>query len=65
MGIHDARGDLLPSDKVDAVRQLMAEGESVLMLGDGTNDAPALSAATLGGALASQWRGIATESTSQ
>lgn len=65
MGIHDARGDLLPSDKVDAVRKLMAEGESVLMRGDGTNDAPALSAATLGVSLASQGRGIATESTSQ
>lgn len=62
VGINDARGDLLPSDKVDAVRKLMAEGESVLMLGDGTNDAPALSAATLGVALASQGRGIATES---
>lgn len=65
VGIDGARGDLLPLDNADAVRKLMVEGESVLMLGDGTNDAPALSAATLGVALASQGRGIATELTSQ
>lgn len=62
VGITIARGDLLPSDKVEAVRQLIGEGRSVLMMGDGTNDAPALSAATVGVALASQGRGIATES---
>ena len=62
VGIATSRGDLLPSDKVDAVRALIEEGRSVLMMGDGTNDAPALSAATVGVALASQGRGIATES---
>jgi heavy metal translocating P-type ATPase len=62
VGIEIARGDLLPEDKVAAVRRLLSDGESVLMVGDGTNDAPALSAATVGVALASQGRGIATES---
>ena len=62
LGIGKARGDLLPQDKVDSVRDLMRRGESVLMVGDGTNDAPALSAATVGVALASHGRGIATES---
>jgi heavy metal translocating P-type ATPase len=62
VGIEHARGDLFPEDKVVAVRKLQAEGESVLMIGDGTNDAPALSAATVGVALASHGRGIATES---
>ena len=61
VGIEDAKGDLLPEDKVSAVRALLGEGERVLMVGDGTNDAPALSAATVGVALASQGRGIATE----
>jgi heavy metal translocating P-type ATPase len=62
LGIGKSRGDLLPQDKVDAIRDLMERGESVLMVGDGTNDAPALSAATVGVALASHGRGIATES---
>lgn len=62
MGIDDARGDLLPQQKVEAVRDLMREGRHVVMVGDGTNDAPALSAATAGIALAAHGGGIAAES---
>jgi heavy metal translocating P-type ATPase len=61
-GISDARGDLLPEDKVDVVAQLDRAGERVLMVGDGVNDAPALSRAAVGIALASHGRGIASES---
>ena len=61
VGITEARGDLLPADKVDVVRALTAEGERVLMVGDGTNDAPALSAAAVGVALASHGGGITAE----
>ena len=50
-----------PVDKVEVVKQLIGDGESVVMMGDGTNDAPALSTATVGIALASHGRGIATE----
>ena len=60
-GIDDARGDMLPEDKVEVVRRLVHNGESVIMMGDGTNDAPALGTATVGVALASHGRGIATE----
>ena len=52
VGISEVYGDLLPQAKVDSVRRLMEEGERVVMLGDGTNDAPALSSATVGIALA-------------
>ena len=61
-GITEARGDLLPEDKVKFVRALVESGEKTLMVGDGTNDAPALSAATVGIALAAQGGGIAAES---
>jgi heavy metal translocating P-type ATPase len=61
LGFDDAHGDLLPEDKVRQVRALVDGGERVLMLGDGTNDAPALSAATVGVALASGGGGVTAE----
>lgn len=61
LGITEARGDLLPDQKVDVVRKLMADGHRVVMTGDGTNDAPALSAATVGIALAAHGGGISAE----
>jgi heavy metal translocating P-type ATPase len=61
VGIEEAHGDLLPAEKVAYVQGLMKEGEPVLMVGDGTNDAPALSTATVGIALASSGGGISAE----
>jgi heavy metal translocating P-type ATPase len=61
LGIADARGDIRPEQKVDAVRELLRQGYRVLMVGDGTNDAPALSAATVGVALAAHGGGITAE----
>jgi cation transport ATPase len=61
VGINEARGDLLPGDKTTVVEALVKQGHRVLMVGDGTNDAPALSAATVGIALASGGGGITAE----
>jgi heavy metal translocating P-type ATPase len=60
-GIAEVHGDLLPEHKVNIVRDLVAQGETVMMVGDGTNDAPALSAASVGVALAAHGGGIVAE----
>ncbi|WP_324199003.1 heavy metal translocating P-type ATPase [Nocardia amamiensis] len=51
VGITDVRAELLPDDKMTAVRQLQADGQKVTVIGDGINDAPALAAAEVGVAM--------------
>jgi len=51
VGIADARGNLLPEDKLAAVTALVAKHQVVGMVGDGINDAPALARATIGFAM--------------
>ena len=47
-GVDDFRADLLPEDKVDAIKSLLVEHGKVAMVGDGVNDAPALAISTVG-----------------
>jgi heavy metal translocating P-type ATPase len=61
VGIREVHADLLPAGKVAVVRELVDQGKKVLMVGDGTNDAPALSTATVGVALAAHGGGITAE----
>jgi heavy metal translocating P-type ATPase len=61
VGLDEFHGELLPEAKVAFIHRLVKSGEGVVMVGDGTNDAPALSAATVGVALASGGGGITAE----
>ena len=47
-GVDDFRAEVLPADKAAYVAQLRREGHTVLMVGDGINDSPALSEADAG-----------------
>ena len=47
-GVDDARGNLLPEDKLQAIERLRAEHGLSAMTGDGINDAPALAKADIG-----------------
>ncbi|QNP59723.1 heavy metal translocating P-type ATPase [Paenacidovorax monticola] len=50
-GIQDARGGLLPQDKLDALAELQRTRGATAMTGDGINDAPALARADVGFAM--------------
>ncbi|HZY71098.1 MAG TPA: heavy metal translocating P-type ATPase [Thermoplasmata archaeon] len=60
-GVEDVRGELLPAEKVEAVRQLRERRGPTLMVGDGINDAAALAAASVGVAMGARGAGVSTE----
>jgi Cd2+/Zn2+-exporting ATPase len=48
VGITEIRAELLPQDKVEAIEELVGRYNTVAMIGDGVNDAPAMARATFG-----------------
>lgn len=60
-GITKVKADLLPEEKVQSISEMQGQGNSVCMIGDGVNDAPALKIADVGVAMGSMGSDIAVE----
>ncbi|MFQ5583063.1 MAG: heavy metal translocating P-type ATPase [Calditrichia bacterium] len=61
VGLTDFRASLLPDEKVEAIKKLLEQHRSVAMVGDGVNDAPAMTKATVGIAMGAGGSDVALE----
>lgn len=62
VGINDVQANLLPQNKISAIKNLTESERPAIMVGDGVNDAPALAAADIGIAMGAHGSSAASES---
>lgn len=61
IGLTEAKGNLLPEDKVAAIQELKLRDTKIAMVGDGVNDAPAMANCTVGIAMGAAGSDVALE----
>lgn len=61
IGLTEAKGNLLPEDKVEAIKKLLQEDKKIAMVGDGVNDAPAMALSTVSVAMGAAGSDVALE----
>ncbi|WP_055442139.1 heavy metal translocating P-type ATPase [Lacinutrix himadriensis] len=61
IGLTEAKGNLLPEDKVTAIKNLLATDGKIAMVGDGVNDAPAMALSTVSIAMGAAGSDVALE----
>ncbi|TXE16762.1 heavy metal translocating P-type ATPase [Psychroserpens burtonensis] len=61
IGLTEAKGNLLPEDKVAAIKELIKRDKKIAMVGDGVNDAPAMALSTVSIAMGAAGSDVALE----
>jgi Cd2+/Zn2+-exporting ATPase len=61
IGLTEAKGNLLPEDKVAAIKELIKRDKKIAMVGDGVNDAPAMALSTVSVAMGAAGSDVALE----
>ncbi|MEP5255448.1 MAG: heavy metal translocating P-type ATPase [Winogradskyella arenosi] len=61
IGLTEAKGNLLPEDKVDSIKTLLERDKKIAMVGDGVNDAPAMALSTVSIAMGAAGSDVALE----
>lgn len=61
IGLTETKGNLLPADKVNAIKILIKRDKKIAMVGDGVNDAPAMASSTVSVAMGAAGSDVALE----
>ena len=62
LGIDEVHSEMLPDEKVEQIKKLLNKNDKIVMVGDGINDAPAITSADVGIAMGAAGTDVAIES---